>query len=211
MVAGSISLGFAVVLFGAAFVRSLVRSRASKQLPARTLPVGTVLRGCAAAIRQLRRDVARDGWNLDRVAQAVAALRLAAAVELRRPVAQAAVGPDVEPREGQVLVKTGILRSTRMAVSAAAGERAIDRHLTAAPGRAPAARRRRLEQIGESLRVFSAARYGRNETLDTAALDAALDRAEQAVSRLRVRHAWPVRLTDGVRNPLATGGPAWFR
>jgi hypothetical protein len=210
LVAGSISVGFAVVLFGAALVRGLMKSRASKHRQAATLPVGAVLRGCAAAIRQLRRDVQRDGWNPDRVAQALAALRVAAAVALGRPVAQVPVGPDVSAREGQVLVKAGVLRPTRMAVSAATGERAIDRQVETAAGKRPV-RWIRLDQIGQSLRVFSTARYSRNETLDTTELDAALERAEQAVSRLRLGYSWPARVTGGVAKPVATGGPAWFR
>jgi hypothetical protein len=59
--------------------------------------------------------------------------------------------------------------------------------------------------------VFSTARYSRNETLDTTELDAALERAEQAVSRLRLGYSWPARVTGGVAKPVATGGPAWFR
>jgi hypothetical protein len=210
LVAGSISLGFAVVLFGTALVRALVKSRSSRQRQAAALPVGAVLRGCAAAIRELRREVGRDGWNLERVGQALAALRVAAAVALGRHVAQAPVGRDVSAREGQVLVRGGILRPTRMAVSAATGERAVDRQLETAAGKRPV-RGIRLDQIGESLRVFSTARYSRDETLDAAALDAALERAEQAVSRLRLRYSWPARVTGGLAKPVPTGGPAWFR
>ena len=210
LVAGSISLGFAVVLFGTALVRGLVKSRASKRQQTAMLPIGAVLRGCAAAIRELRREVGRDGWNLERVGQALAALRVAAAVALGRPVAQVQIGPDVSAREGQVLVRRGILRPARMAVSAPTGERAVARQLDTAAGKRPV-RGIRLDQIGESLRVFSTARYSRDETLDGAALDAALERAEQAVSRLRLRYSWPARVTGGVAKPVATGSPAWFR
>jgi len=210
LVAGSIALGFAVVLFGAAFVRAIVRSRATKRRQAAALPAGSVLRASAAAIRALRRDVQRDGWNLERVGQALAALRVAAAVALGRTVAQVAVDPEAPLREGQVLVKTGVFRPAHMAVSAPTGERAVDRARETGGARRPVSSTR-LEQIGESLRAFSTVRYSRNETLDTTALDAALERAEQAVSGLRLRSWWPARAAGGVAKPVANGGPAWFR
>jgi hypothetical protein len=209
MVAGSISLGFAVVLFGAGFVRSLVKSRASKARVAPMAPVGAVMRGSAAALREVRKEVSRDGWTPERVAQALSALRVAAAVTLGRPVAQIPVEPDVPAREGQVLVRSGFLRPLRMAVSAPTGTRAVESP-SVRPGKPPA-RWKRLDLIGDSLRVFNRARYSRNDALDAAALDAALEQAEQALSRLWIRYSWPARSNGRLVKSAATGGPAWFR
>jgi hypothetical protein len=52
--------------------------------------------------------------------------------------------------------------------------------------------------LGEALRVFSVARYGRNSDIDGAALDAALEGSSSEVKRLQVRALWPLRVATSV-------------
>ncbi len=153
----------------------------------------TALRGALRATRDVKEDVAREGWNPELATRALAPLRVAAAIGMGHPLAQSAVASDTRLREGQIRLRSGILRRRLVVVSAAASAEAVSRHLAAHEARADARDASDLEAIGDSLRVFSVARYGRSQQIDAAALETALTRGEDAVNRLYARSWWPGR------------------
>jgi hypothetical protein len=168
------------------------------------------LRGALRATRDVKQDVAREGWSTELAARALAPLRVAATVGMGRPLAQMAVTSDAPVREGQIRLRSGILRRRLVVVSGAAGPETVSRHLGAHDAHLDARDASDLEAIGDSLRVFSAARYGRSQPLDGAALETALARGEDAVTRLSARAWWPGR-RRAPGTTVASRRPAWSR
>jgi hypothetical protein len=180
----------ALVLIGAA--RVFGRSRARTPGAVRTMRPVFVLGGVVRSLNALRADVARDGWTPALARRAAALLRVAGAVGLGRPVAQAPADRSASERDGQVILRRGIVRRRRFAVSAATTPRTIDHALSNGQRPAPATRAA-LERIGDSLQTFGAAGYGRGPELDLVTLNAALEQGTEAVKRLRARALIPMR------------------
>jgi hypothetical protein len=150
-------------------------------------------------------DASRTGWSPNLARRAVAAVRIAGAVALARPVAQDFVGPDVVEREGQVTVRKGWIRPRRVLLSASVTPRGIASHL--GNGRElKATTRTRLESISEALGVFSAASYGRNGKPDASALDAAVESSKDVIRGLRTSARWPMRTASAVMRSFTFGG-----
>jgi len=196
------AFAFAVVLAAFAIVRAFGRFRAARGTTAATLPLPAVLAGCADALAEVGDDVARVGWSPDLARRAVAALRIAGAVALGRPVTQQMARPGVREREGQLTVRRGWLRPRRVLLSAAITPGTIARHLengrgSNAPGQAT------LTPITETLSVLSALSYGRSGTVEGQDLDEALASGRTAVRRLRVGTLWPARTMDALRRSFA--------
>jgi len=212
-VASAISFGFAVVLLGLALVRVFGRYRVRTPASSRPLAPATVLRGCARAAARIRQEVAREGWSAELAGRAMAVIRIASAVALGRPLAQQIVERHVVPRDGQLAIRKGLLRPKRALVSASTTSATIATQLADTNGRRPAPRTEQLlTELQESLAVLRAARYGRNGQLDTAALDAALERGTDALKKLRVAHFWPVRTAGALaRSAADAGSMVWSR
>ena len=213
VVAAAIIFAFAVALLGFAVVQVARRHRARTPAVARTLPAGAMLRGCLREISRLKSEVAREGWSSERVAAALSVFRVAGAVALELPVTQGQVAVNVPRRAGQFTVPKGILRSTRTSLSAPITADAIDRYrATDHAGQSNGRSQQMLEGIRESLRVFSAARYGRNGNLNAELLDQALEEGGNALRRLRVAALWPVRTAGALaKSAAALGSMVWSR
>jgi len=213
LVAAAIFFGFAVVLVGLALVRIVGHYGQRAAAVARPLPLGTVLGGCLRGIGRLKSDVAREGWTPELAGRALTVFRIAGAVALGRPVAQTLVDIDVPGREGQLVLRKGILRPRRALVSAPTRANATARPLANANGKGPGPRTQAmLEDIRASLHVFNAVRYSRNGHVDTTALDAALDNGATAIRRLRFAKRWPVRTAGALAKSAAgLGGMVWSR
>jgi len=178
-----------------------------------TLPAWAVVRGCLREIGRLKADVAREGWTAELAGRALTVFRVAGALALERPLTQTVVDRHVPGREGQLVLRKGILRPRRALVSASTTAEAITRQLTDSDGRGPNLRTRTmLEEIRDALLVFTVARYGRNGHVDTTALDRALDNGSIALRRLRLARLWPMR-TSGVltKSVVRVGGVEWSR
>jgi len=203
-VLGWVSYAFAVVfvVFGAIGALGLVRTK--KATAARRLPAPSVLGGCIAALDEVSTDASQTGWSPGLARRAVAALRIAGAVALDRPVAQHFANADAEEHEGQVTVRTGWLRPQRVLISASVTSRVIAGDLGNGHKRKAAARAR-LESISDALSVMSVASYGQNTKADPSALDAAIHSSRDAIKELRVRTMWPMRTADAVRRTLTLG------
>jgi hypothetical protein len=203
LAAAAIFFAFAFVLAVLGAVRFVGKYRTRTPVEARPLAAGTVLRGCVRMAGELHTEVSGSGWTPELIGRALAILRVAGAVAVGRPVAQALVDTGVREREGQVAVRLGLLRSRRAMISASTT--AANLAGTPAKGRSrqAAAVGPALEDIQDSIRVFSAVRYRPDARFDTTALDEALERALNAIRRLRVTTLWPNRMADAVAGAAA--------
>jgi hypothetical protein len=212
LVGAAVFLGAALVLAGLAVVRVAGQHRAGGPAVVRPLGSRTVLRGCLQAIAVVKQEVAREGWSPERAGRALAALRVAAAVALGTPVAQELVKGKRPVREGQLLVRTGILGTKRAMVSAPLTPASIDGLLVDHDGGGLTSRLvPALEQIRDSLRVLDAARYKRDGALDLAALDVALDNGAGEIQRLRYANVWWVRRATQIARTVPREGGVWQR
>jgi hypothetical protein len=193
LVVAAIAFGFAVVLLGLAVVRVVGRYRVRTPAAERTLGLSAVLRGVLAEARRVKDDAA-GGWTPELVSRALTVLRIGGAVALGRSVTQAIVDSDVAPREGQLALRKGLLRSRRSLVSNATTAQTITRVRAKTNGRMDARTEELLKEFEESLTVLSAARYGRSATLQSSALDSAFENGVEALKKLRVARMWPMRM-----------------
>jgi hypothetical protein len=154
-----------------------------------------VLNGCLGAARQLKEDVSTDGWSAGYVSRALTIFRIAGAVAVGHPISQTLAPTEVQPREGQLLVRKGVLRRRSALVSAAT---TVER-LTASRSRAPRLQTI-IDAIEQAMEVFSIARYNRGGPIDSTALDEAFATGMDAVRRLRVLQLWPgYRIRPGAK------------
>jgi hypothetical protein len=210
LIAAGIFFGLAAVLLGVAVVKGIGRYRVRVPV-SRTLPTRAVLSGGLREIGRLKSDVAREGWTGELAGRALSIFRIAGAVALDQPVAQSVVDRQVPGREGQLVLRKGLLRRRRALVSASTTADAITRELINGNGAGPGpGKKATLEDIRDSLLVFNAARYGRNGHFETAELDRALDNGASALRRLRLAKLWPGRSTGASTNPKLGGGE-WSR
>jgi hypothetical protein len=199
MVAGAILLGFAAVLLMVAGVRGTDRLRTRRPAVEATVPAGAVLGRCLREIESVRSEAARNGWSPELAARAFAPFRVAGAIALSRPLAQAPATGGGEPREGQLELRHGLLGRRRVFVSAAVTGDAIERLRTAGNGTGPSrVPPQLLDPIRNVLSSLNAVRYGRNGGVDSLDLDRMLDEGSDAVRRLRTARRWPTRLAGMV-------------
>jgi hypothetical protein len=191
------SFAFAGVLAIFAIVRAVGHLRSKSAVTVRKLPVPSMLGGCLDTINEVAADASRTGWTPGLARRAGAAMRIAGAVALDRPVAQNFVGRDAVEREGQVTVRKGWIRPRRVLLSASVTSKSIASHLGNGRG-LRANTRARLESISDALGAFSAASYGRNGKADGSALDAAAESSKDAIRSLRARARWPVRTASAL-------------
>ena len=214
LVAAAIFFAFAATFVVLAVVRFLGRYRMRAPSAARHLPMRAVLTGCVTAADRLKSAVTRDGWTPELAGRALTSLRIAGAVALGASVTQTIVDTNVSGREGQLVVSKGMLRRKRVLISTPTTAEAISSALRKAHGTGPNSRTQAiLISLQGSLRLFTAARYGRNGHLDAMALNTALDSGAEAMRRLRVVSLWPMRLVGCVfLKPVAEAGETvWSR
>jgi hypothetical protein len=199
-----VSFAFAGVLGIFAIVGAVGHFRSTSAAAVRKLPVPSVLGGCLDTINDVAADASRTGWSPGLARRAAAALRIAGAVALERPVAQDFVGRDAVEREGQVTVRKGWIRPRRVLLSASVTSKAISSHL--GNGRQLRSNTRaRLESISEALGVFGAASYGRNGKPDSSALDAAAESSKDVIRSLRSSARWPMRTAGAMMRSFTIG------
>jgi hypothetical protein len=141
-----------------------------------------VLRAASRELGAVQTASQNGGWNTDLVGRATAALRLAGAVALSRPVSFKEVDRKTPPTEGQVAAPPGLetFRGKRTVLSAS-----ITADAAASNGNA-ASTADSWRALSQTLRTFTAARYTRDGSIDGTALDAALAEGRDAVRRLRL-------------------------
>ena len=128
------------------------------------------------------------GWMARR---ALAPLRIASAIGLGRPVAQAELTRDARQREGQLVVRPARWRSRRLLISAGTTPHSIDKGLEQQFRFSPGSRAI-LERLRNALHALGGAAYGKPADIDASALDAVLADSLEAMRQLRRRSIWPM-------------------
>lgn len=202
-----IAAGVALVLAGliavVALARTAIRRRAAVATRHRVVSIGAVLRAASSELTRVRKATEQNGWSGDLIARAAAALRLAGAVALSRPISQREVDRDTQPSEGQIVIGRGI-RGKKFVLSAGITPGSVMAK-TSRNGASPL-----WGGISQSIGVFTVAHYSRSGTMDGTALTGALAEGQNLVKRLRL-HEWR-RL--GRRKPPAAsehGIQTWVR
>jgi hypothetical protein len=209
--AAGILFAFAAVLVGIAAVRAIGRSRERQPAAAALLPVGAVFHACEREAQRVKSEAA-TGWTPDLIGRAVTAFRIASALTLDRPVAQALVERRERPREGQLALETGLWRPQRVLMSASTTAAAITGRLATDGQEIDPRRRDALEDMAVPLHVFGTALYSRSGELDTDALDSALDRGMRGLDRVRAAKRWPARAAEALaRTAAALREATWAR
>jgi hypothetical protein len=205
--------------------RAAVKRRAAATTRPRTMSAGSVLRAASRELGAVRAASQSGGWNSDLAGRAAAALRLAGAVALSRPVSHKQVDRHAPLTEGQVVAAPGLglLRGRKTVLSAS-----VTPATTVLNGRSASATES-WQHLSQTLLAFSAARYsrpsthsagsasgradqgeGRDAGIDGTALDAALAEGQHAITRLRFaewrRFGRPSRLAE-----TATARQTWAR
>ena len=181
--------GVAFVLAGLMAVmvvaRAAVKRRAAATVRQRTMSPGAVLRAASRELGAVQAASQNGGWNRDLAGRAAAALRLAGAVALSRPVSHKVLERDAAASEGQVIAPSvfRMLGGKRTVLSAS-----VTPDSTALNGRRASASES-WKPVSQALRTFATVRYSRpsiEDGVDGTALDAALAEAQDAVKRLRL-------------------------
>lgn len=142
------------------------------------------------AVRELKRaqNDGSGGWDDTAINRAAAALRIAAAGALEKPVSQRFVDRDTEAGEGRfVSSRFGLGR--KIAVSASVTGQDLSRAISRLPE--GSAKQQLLAQLKESLDALAAARYSR-PGVDRSGLDPAVDRAVGLARQVRMKYIWPL-------------------
>ncbi|MET0212909.1 MAG: hypothetical protein ABW292_07905 [Vicinamibacterales bacterium] len=211
-VASAILFGFSGVLFVIAIVRGVTRFRNRGPETKPSLAAHTLLGRCVREVDLVRSEAVRDGWSSGLAGRALAPFRIAAATALSQPVTQKFVPGDAPIREGQLLVRKGLLRRRRALVSAAMTLDAIDRLQTSRNGLRPwGVGHDTVAQIREAVAGLSAVRYGRNGTFDPAELDRILETGTGALRRLRRARLLPTRVAGALSKSAALVGIGTWR
>ena len=210
---GSVLFVLAGLMTLVAIVRLARRYRKTATVSERLMSDGTVIRGVGRELAAVRRERDRGGWTPDLAGRALAALRLAATYMLGRPVSLlpanrlSAEGEDV-PEAGRLILKAWP-RGRRIAVSGAITSTSIGREL--ARGTANARRTELLDSLSKALTTFTTAHFGREGTLDDAALDESLATAGRVLSRVRLEQLWFMKRIAAWRAGTALDNRAWSR
>jgi hypothetical protein len=181
--------GVAFVLAGLMAVmlvaRAAVKRRAATASRQPTLSAFAVVRAASHELRAVQSASQSGGWNSDLAGRAAAALRLAGAVALSRPVSHKEVDRATPPTEGQVAAAPGFnaLRGRKVVLSASVTPDSTPLNGTSASAA------ELFRALSHPLAAFTAARYSRDGGIDTTALDAALSEGRDVVRRLR-RNQW---------------------
>lgn len=208
-VVGGVLYALAGLLTALALVR--VVSKMRKPIEVREALIGdsTILRGVGREFAAVRRQRDDGGWTLELVARALAALRVAATYAAGGQVGHMPAGAADILEEGRLILNTGWPNSKRIAVSGAMTEAAIARRLAAHPS--GGARAQRMESLGQALTTMTAARFGRSDTLDDAALDDALASGVSALGALKFEQTWIMKRLAARRVASQGDTRAWSR
>jgi len=195
-------------------VRLARRYRKTTTASERLLTDPAVLRGAGRELAHVRRERDGGGWTPELAGRALAALRIAGTYLTGRPVSLmpanklSAEGQDV-PEAGRLILRAGWPRAKRIAVSGAITSQTIGREL--ARGTANARRVALLESLSRALSTFTIAHFGREGTLDEAALDEALATARDVLKRAKLEQVWVMKRFAAYRAPAPLETRVWSR
>ena len=227
---GLLSALFGVAALGLVALGALrvVRDRRGiAEVTEKRLSPAVAARRALEELIRVRGAAAGNGWTRDAAGRALAALRIASAVALSRPVTQSPIAAGEAPRDGQLLVRHALLGRRTAVLSSSVTTTDWDEalrddgaeppaghaehsghagHRSGDVGR-PAGVGVRLDGAGtaadlhRAMALLTAFRYGRGDGtvagVESDALTRALDAGLGHVARLRWRALAPVRHFDG--------------
>lgn len=153
--------------------------------------VGRELQGIRAA-----RD--QEGWTPGLVARALASTRVVVGYVMRRPLSLRTVEADVDVPEG-VLVHID-RRGRRTLIASTLTAAAIQDNEDA-----------QRNAIREALASLTRAHYGREQPVDTEALDTGLNAAQEALDEIKHKNAWTARTRAAAAARYRAIRIPWFR
>lgn len=203
LVGAAVALGSALLVAAVLVALTMGRRRARR---AAARPAVSSVRALRVVARELRlvEDAAAGGWTPHLAARAAAALRLAGAVALGRPIAQRDLPPGATPREGEVAARVG-WRRPRLVLSAAVTPS------TPASEAVGAAVPSAWQALRGALALVSAARYQRAGDVDPVGLGDAVAEARRQVRVLQRRQVWRRLWTRRTARSGERATPAWAR
>lgn len=191
--------GVLFALAAIALVVAVVHLISQRLAPAQTarqpLSDSSVLRGAARELRAIRRERG-TGWTSALSGRLATVLRVAASYALGHRVNQMAVAPgEQRGLEGQLVIRGGWTRGTRVVVSGTVTANAIAQALAGSSRGASISGRRveLLRALEPPLARLTLSQYGPDAAIDDAAIDQAFDAARPAVRRLTLEHTWLYR------------------
>jgi hypothetical protein len=200
---GVVAVG--VVALGA--VRVARERRSGTARVAKRIQPLLVVHRALGELTRVRQATTEHGWNVESAGRALAALRVAGAVAVSAPVAQAPVAVDAPARDGQLRVRHGLLRPKTTVISSGLTATDLTRRLARTPaGRVDGAASDLVDDLGRAISVFTTARYSRDDSLPADALTRELDTGIVQLTRLRWRSAALVRYAAALR---AAAGNWW--
>jgi hypothetical protein len=220
-VVGGVLMGFAA-LAGLMAVGRVVRSTGGSRN--RTAPSlvsdAAILREVGRELSDIQRVRRAGEWTPGLAARLLTALRIISAYALGLPTTPLAAGEgalsanDLSGFEGHVNVRGRGLRGTKVILPAWVTPTVIAQELEqpSVGGGTTARRANVLENLKDVLSGLTAAQYGRDNGLDTQALDDALATAFGALRRLKIEHVWVVKkIRTFGRAKAGTATRAWSR
>ena len=176
---GLMALGVTAYSLARIFQRRIV----STQQTEKQLSLSLAARSALRELTEIHRNTNRDRWTAEQVGQALTALRVTAAVAISSPITQISVGVNSPLRAGQIRLKHGGLRPQTAAISSGLTAVILNKRL-AEPQPFPVADRQTVEQLTFAIAAFTAAHYGRNQTLQQEALTQTLESSIKRTTRL---------------------------
>ena len=180
MILAGVMLACAALMALMLVARSALKRHATTAARHRSVPPVAVLGAALGELASVRHASQNEGWSSDLAGRALAALRLAGAVALSKPIAQSEADRSTPPGEGQVPARPGLraIRGKKLLLSAAVTPDAAVRDESAGSDL--------WRRLSQTISTFTAARYSRSAAVDGVALDAALADGQDAVRRLRL-------------------------
>jgi hypothetical protein len=174
---GTILFGLAGVVLVAMAVNLFRQRRVRTRVDSWQVPARAVAAGVQRELADVRQQ-SRGGWDVELAGRALAAARIASTLASGRPLGQTRAAAAAVPIDGQLLVRGWLGRGGALVSGAATTQSALD------------------PSVAGGLLAFTRARYGRSSTLDSGALDQALEAATTAASKAASRHSWIAELRN---------------
>jgi hypothetical protein len=215
IVIGGVLFSLAGLMALLGLVRLVNRFRKPAAATERLVSDGAILGAASRELNAVKRARGDGAWTPELAGRALAAVRVVAAYALGYKLGQSTIGTreltdgSHHAQAGNVVVRTGWPKTKRIAVSGSVTSQAVANEL--ARGHATGARVAMLESLEQALTRFTAAQYGRDASLDGAALDESLAAGMRAVRRVRVEHLPVMRRFSRRRVPATLETRAWSR
>lgn len=199
---GMLALGMGAL--GAA--RIMLQRRGNARLVEKRLPLSSVVGRALIELTSVRETTTRDEWSVESAGRALSALRIGASVALKGQVVQHVIDAGRPVRDGELQLRQGVFRQKTVAVSSGLTAATL-MEPTGAGEAPPIATRETIDELGQAIATFTAARYGRDDNLATAELTQALENGITRLTQLRWRATTLVRYATRLGATIVNWGP----